>query len=369
MPSTPTEEQATDFFISYTAADRSWAEWVAWQLHNAGYTVRLQAWDFVPGRDFLHEMEKATSCARRTIAILSDHYRTSVFGEAEWRAVFAKDPTGEKGLLIPVKVMPCTPPSMLASRVYIDLIGKASNEAKEALLTGVSGKGMRPTSEPAFPGQFTRPPMFPGDTGPKHAPLQVEGGRWARFPEGRTAVYFSEHSDSGAAVASDRYDTLRELLDDLYVSYLSSQFPPFSYGEDWVLVGEARCIVPLFWLSAIGASVHTIANGWQSVRPSDAGLRIDRGFHVRCRPGQHQYFGTITDDVRVLDIIEGNIKAQAMVDRRQSPTLSLKKAVGIAPYEAVFACDTRFSPSRRLAGKILDLRGDQGAELVHIFSW
>jgi hypothetical protein len=66
------------------------------------------------------------SCARTTIAILSDHYTISAFGEAEWRAAFAKDPTGEKGLLIPVKVAPCTPPNILASRIYIDLIGKTA---------------------------------------------------------------------------------------------------------------------------------------------------------------------------------------------------------------------------------------------------
>ena len=38
-----------DFFISYNSADRQWAEWIAWQLEEAGYTTVLQAWDFRPG--------------------------------------------------------------------------------------------------------------------------------------------------------------------------------------------------------------------------------------------------------------------------------------------------------------------------------
>ena len=360
------EEQAADFFISYTAADRAWAEWIAWQLHNAGYTVRLQAWDFMPGRDFLHEMEKAMSSARKTIAVLSDHYTTSAFGEAEWRAAFAKDPTGEKGLLIPVKVMPCTSPSMLASRVYIDLVGKAANEAKDVLLTGVSGKGLRPLSEPAFPGQLSGPPMFPGDTGPKHAPLQVESGKWASFPAGRTAIYLPGGSGIGAAVASDRYDTLRELLDDLYVSYLNSRFAPFSYGEEWVLVGQNRCIVPLVWLSAIGTSVYKITYSWQGIKPSDAGLCINQGFRVYDNPGQGQYFGIITDDERILDVFEREIKAQAILGRPDQ-VISPEKAVGIAPYEAVFTCETRFFDGSALAGKIFDLRGDRGAEFIRNF--
>ena len=32
-----------DFFVSYSGADRAWAEWIAWVLEEAGYTVVLQA--------------------------------------------------------------------------------------------------------------------------------------------------------------------------------------------------------------------------------------------------------------------------------------------------------------------------------------
>ena len=40
-----------DFFVSYTAADQAWAEWIADQLEAAGHTTVLQAWDFRPGRE------------------------------------------------------------------------------------------------------------------------------------------------------------------------------------------------------------------------------------------------------------------------------------------------------------------------------
>jgi len=33
-----------DFFVSYTANDEPWAEWIAWQLEQAGYSTVLQAW-------------------------------------------------------------------------------------------------------------------------------------------------------------------------------------------------------------------------------------------------------------------------------------------------------------------------------------
>ena len=55
LPMTPEREDVhggpparVDFFISYTSADRAWAEWIAWQLEAAGFTTLLQAWDFRP---------------------------------------------------------------------------------------------------------------------------------------------------------------------------------------------------------------------------------------------------------------------------------------------------------------------------------
>jgi hypothetical protein len=67
------------------------------QLEAAGYSTLLQAWDFRPGSDFLHEMQQATSSSGRTIAVLSPAYFGSAFGEAEWRAAFHKDPIASTG--------------------------------------------------------------------------------------------------------------------------------------------------------------------------------------------------------------------------------------------------------------------------------
>jgi len=73
-----------DFFVSYTHADRQWAEWIAWQLEEAGFTTLLQAWDFRPGTNFVNEMDRATTEAERTIAVLSPDYHTSQFAAPEW---------------------------------------------------------------------------------------------------------------------------------------------------------------------------------------------------------------------------------------------------------------------------------------------
>jgi hypothetical protein len=64
----------TDFFLSYTRADRDWAVWIAWVLEAAGFITKNQAWDFGAGSNFIVEMHKASAEAERTIAVLSPEY-------------------------------------------------------------------------------------------------------------------------------------------------------------------------------------------------------------------------------------------------------------------------------------------------------
>src|SRR5215211_3205101 len=158
-----------DFFVSYTSADRAWAEWTAWQLEADGYQVVVQAWDFTPGHDWVHEMQQATTRAGRIVAVLSAAYLRSGHGEAEWRAFYAKDPGGERGLLLPVRVSEVEPPGLLTTRIYVDLIGLDTNSARAALLAAARGARGKPTEEPEFPGgrgsqvSATEAPRFPGD--------------------------------------------------------------------------------------------------------------------------------------------------------------------------------------------------------------
>ena len=75
-----------NFFISYNKADLAWAEWIAWQLEEAGYTTVLQVWDFRPGSNFVLEMQRGTAQAERTIAVLSPDYLEARFAQPEWAA-------------------------------------------------------------------------------------------------------------------------------------------------------------------------------------------------------------------------------------------------------------------------------------------
>lgn len=155
-----------DFFISYSWEDRAWAEWMAWHLEEAGHTTILQAWDFRPGFNFVLEMQQAATKARRTIAVLSPAYLKSLYTQPEWAAAFAQDPTGEQGMLLPVRIRECELKGLWSQIIYLDLTGLDEPAAKAALLKGVSHGRAKPAVSPSYPATAQRnkcrQPQFPG---------------------------------------------------------------------------------------------------------------------------------------------------------------------------------------------------------------
>jgi len=181
-----------DFFISYTSADRRWAEWIGWQLEEAGYHVLIQAWDIVPGANFVERMDRAIHEAGRTIAVLSPEYLTSVYTKLELQAAYRSDPDGLRRRLLPVRVAPCETDGLLAVIVYIDLVGiddeaAARRTLLDSVRRSVTGRG-KPETKPAFPAAravATRP-RFPG-TAPDGAPRDASALTLLHLSETRFA--------------------------------------------------------------------------------------------------------------------------------------------------------------------------------------
>jgi hypothetical protein len=168
-------EDPNDYFVSYTAADQEWAEWIAWELELAGFTVRIQAWDIRPGNNFVVQMNLATKLSSHTLLVLSEAALKSDFVQSEWAAAFADDPSGSKRKVIPVRVDNCKAHGLLGPVVYIDLVDTTRDQARARLLSGVASGRNKPTTAPAFPS--SRP--SPGQTTPRESdPLD-----WQLLPE------------------------------------------------------------------------------------------------------------------------------------------------------------------------------------------
>ncbi len=145
-------ENKKDFFVSYSNNDQLWAEWIIYQLNKAGYSVISQATHFHVGSNFVLEMHNASIYTQRTLIILSPDYMASPYASIEWAAALTQDPTGERRILVPVRVRVCDPPGLLAAITYIDIVGLDEQTAQQIFLARLHQAGMYPGPPPAFPG-------------------------------------------------------------------------------------------------------------------------------------------------------------------------------------------------------------------------
>jgi TIR domain len=160
-------EVQKDVFIGYTSADARWAEWIAWQIEEAGYSVILQARDFRPGTNFVSEMGRAISNVKRTRAIFSPHYLNALYTQPEWAAAFKQDPKGKQGILVLVRIQECEFTGLLGQIIYVDLVEGDEGTASKILLTGVRHECAKPEMELTFPEgvqhTVSKQLSFPGD--------------------------------------------------------------------------------------------------------------------------------------------------------------------------------------------------------------
>jgi TIR domain len=137
-------------------------------LEEDGYHVLIQAWDFVPGTNWISGMQAGTRDAVRTIAVLSEAYLRSAYSSAEWQPALADDPDGSDRKLLVVRVAACRRPGLLAGVVTVDLFGISEADARASLRYMVTAAAMgraKPATAPPFPGEgrvLRREPGFPG---------------------------------------------------------------------------------------------------------------------------------------------------------------------------------------------------------------
>ncbi|MEV0082290.1 FxSxx-COOH system tetratricopeptide repeat protein [Saccharopolyspora sp. NPDC050642] len=139
-----------DFFISHAGRDRAWAEWVAWHLVDAGYTVELDTWDWAAGDNFVTKMAAALDDAERVVALFSPAYfEPQRYTTDEWASAFVHDEQ-QRPRLLPLVVEECEPPQLLRPLIAQKLFGLDEDQARKALLDAARGP-QRPDGRPEFP--------------------------------------------------------------------------------------------------------------------------------------------------------------------------------------------------------------------------
>ena len=164
-PISSAPDRPTDLFISYSPADERWATWVAWALEGAGYRTMLQAWDFVPGTNFIDFMDRGIRESAAMIAILSRNYLKSRYGRWEWQSAIRADPDNPANKLVTIRVDECPLEGLLSTITYVDLVGVTDPDEARALLMArirhaLAGRA-KPGAGPDFPNAPARAPGTP----------------------------------------------------------------------------------------------------------------------------------------------------------------------------------------------------------------
>ncbi|MEV0194610.1 FxSxx-COOH system tetratricopeptide repeat protein [Kitasatospora purpeofusca] len=120
-------------------ADRAWANWIGAVLTRAGFRVGTDA-----------------EAGTRTVAVLSDTSQNSRRLGELWESVAESDPSGDRGLLVPVRVDDIRLGPPIVHRNPVDLVGRDEQAAAQALLAALG----LPAAPAAVPDDDA--PRFPG---------------------------------------------------------------------------------------------------------------------------------------------------------------------------------------------------------------
>ncbi|MFC0003942.1 FxSxx-COOH system tetratricopeptide repeat protein [Micromonospora siamensis] len=153
MSGTKKRPAPPDLFVSYAGPDRAWAEWAAWHLKAAGYSVELDVWDWAAGDNVTLRINDALDRAARVLALWSPSYfERDRFTTDEWTALMAQRPDVHgRRRLVPVRVAEVTPPPVVASLLHRDVFGLDEERARAVLLEAVQGP-RDAKGRPEFPG-------------------------------------------------------------------------------------------------------------------------------------------------------------------------------------------------------------------------
>ncbi|MFF4277162.1 FxSxx-COOH system tetratricopeptide repeat protein [Streptomyces sp. NPDC001536] len=135
----------TVWFISHAGADRAWAEWVGWQLLDAGHQVELDYWDWGAGDNFVLKMNAALERGRFLALFSPAYFEPERFTTPEWTAMVAR-----REKITPVRIAETTVPAVLSSLLAPDVFGLDDHAARQELLRAVEGPS-RPLRAPSRP--------------------------------------------------------------------------------------------------------------------------------------------------------------------------------------------------------------------------
>ncbi|WP_159063056.1 KGGVGR-motif variant AAA ATPase, partial [Streptomyces scabiei] len=132
------------FYVSYAATDRLWADWIVTVLRAVGYEATLapiESDDLTVTSATPTALEHTLAGEGRMLVLLSPRYVALPPAREIWHQTSRRDPAGQIGLVVPLRVDDSPPSSEFASHPAVSLAGVSAEEAVARLLTAVDRGG------------------------------------------------------------------------------------------------------------------------------------------------------------------------------------------------------------------------------------
>lgn len=146
-----------DFYISFTSADTTWAEWVSWKLEEAEYRIYFRKWDGHPGGS-PNLSSRIEQCRRMLVIASRDYQKDPIFG-TEWESAWQSDPDYSMRRLVTVRIDESQLPYRLSETACAHLYGLDEEEAVRDLYRvagwSISAERLKPSIPPTYPGKIS----------------------------------------------------------------------------------------------------------------------------------------------------------------------------------------------------------------------
>jgi 3',5'-cyclic AMP phosphodiesterase CpdA len=162
-----------EIFVSYTAEDKGWADWIGLELERLGYKARLFDWEVSAGGNVANWMVDRHDEADHVLCIISPRYLDKTKRYSAWERLGAllAAVDGRTNFVLPVLVEPSELPTLLAQFKRCDLYGLGEEEAKARIANYLKPAG-KPSTPLRFPGANKGP-----TTGPKPTESKPTGSK------------------------------------------------------------------------------------------------------------------------------------------------------------------------------------------------
>ena len=119
-----------DIFISYTAADRDWAFWIAKELEALGHIPHVHEWEIKRGADIYAWMEQRHDRADHVLCVVSEDYLKAPYSTLERNAALWQAASNRPGFVLFVTVKACKLPTLADHIRRCELYGVPEDAAR-----------------------------------------------------------------------------------------------------------------------------------------------------------------------------------------------------------------------------------------------